>query len=182
VSDAIIPDTKDWTWTLERPCPECGFEAGAVIAPQVAEEVLSLTAPWHHVLQREDVRERPRPGVWSPLEYACHVRDVCRVFEGRVRQMLAQDGARFANWDQDAAAVEGRYDAQDPDVVAQELVTAAVAASGAFADTDGDHWDRRGIRSNGSEFTVLTLGQYMLHDLAHHLVDVGDQPAHGSGD
>jgi hypothetical protein len=21
----IIPDTKDWTWVLHRPCPECGF-------------------------------------------------------------------------------------------------------------------------------------------------------------
>lgn len=24
---AIEPDTKDWTWVLDRPCPECGFEA-----------------------------------------------------------------------------------------------------------------------------------------------------------
>ena len=31
---------------------------------------------------------------------------------------------------------------------------------------------RTGLRSDGSEFTVLTLGQYFLHDLAHHLVDV----------
>ncbi|HET6968280.1 MAG TPA: DinB family protein, partial [Ornithinibacter sp.] len=30
-----------------------------------------------------------------------------------------------------------------------------------------------GHRSDGSEFTVLTLGQYGLHDLAHHLWDVG---------
>ena len=28
MSEAIIePDTKDWTWVLDRPCPECGFEA-----------------------------------------------------------------------------------------------------------------------------------------------------------
>jgi hypothetical protein len=32
---AVPPDTKDWTWVLERRCPECGFEAGAVTAPQV---------------------------------------------------------------------------------------------------------------------------------------------------
>ena len=35
-----------------------------------------------------------------------------------------------------------------------------------------DQWGRTGLRSDGSEFTVLTLGQYFLHDLAHHLVDV----------
>ncbi len=23
----IAPDTKNWTWVLERPCPECGFDA-----------------------------------------------------------------------------------------------------------------------------------------------------------
>ena len=23
----IVPDTKDWTWVLERPCPECGLNA-----------------------------------------------------------------------------------------------------------------------------------------------------------
>ena len=21
----IVPDTKDWTWVLQRPCPECGL-------------------------------------------------------------------------------------------------------------------------------------------------------------
>jgi hypothetical protein len=172
----VTPDTKDWTWVLEHRCPECGFEAGAVIAPQVSEETLSLTAPWHTVLAGDDVRRRPRPDVWSPLEYACHVRDVCRVFEGRVQQLLTEDVARFANWDQDEAAVSGRYGEQDPAVVADELAEAAVAASRAFAAVGGDDWDRRGVRSNGSEFTVLTLGQYMLHDLAHHLVDVGVIP------
>ena len=24
---AIAPDTKDWTWVLQRPCPDCGFDA-----------------------------------------------------------------------------------------------------------------------------------------------------------
>lgn len=26
---AIVPDTKDWTWVLERACPECGFDASS---------------------------------------------------------------------------------------------------------------------------------------------------------
>ena len=175
-ADPVEPDTKDWTWTLDRRCPDCGFEAGAVTAPQVAEQTLSLTAPWRTVLEGADVAERPRPDVWSPLEYACHVRDVCRVFEGRVRQLLDEDGAQFANWDQDEAAATGRYREQDPAVVADELVEAAVATHRTFGEVDGDAWQRRGLRSNGSEFTVLTLGQYMLHDLAHHLVDVGAVP------
>ena len=23
----MVPDEKDWTWVLDRPCPDCGFEA-----------------------------------------------------------------------------------------------------------------------------------------------------------
>jgi hypothetical protein len=23
----ILPDTKDWTWVLDRPCPECDYDA-----------------------------------------------------------------------------------------------------------------------------------------------------------
>jgi hypothetical protein len=168
----IEPDTKDWTWTLGRACPECGFEAAAVEADEISERTLALTAPWTEVLARADATERPAPTVWSPLEYACHVRDVCRVFDGRVRQMLAEDGARFANWDQDATAVEEAYAAQSPAVVGPELQAAAQTVAGTFAQVTGDQWSRRGLRSNGSEFTVLTLGQYFLHDLAHHLVDV----------
>ena len=26
----INPDTKDWTWVLNRSCPECGYDAGTV--------------------------------------------------------------------------------------------------------------------------------------------------------
>ena len=32
----ITPDDKDWTWVLERTCPECGFTASAVDATDVA--------------------------------------------------------------------------------------------------------------------------------------------------
>ncbi len=34
----IVPDTKDWTWVLERACPECGFDATDFSPHQVASE------------------------------------------------------------------------------------------------------------------------------------------------
>jgi hypothetical protein len=173
VPDPIVPDTKDWTWTLQRPCPDCGFEAGAVAAADIAPTTLASTAPWTAVLQRPDATRRPAPAVWSALEYACHVRDVCRVFEGRVTLMLEEDGPRFANWDQDETARAERYGEQDPAVVDTELRDAAATVASTFARVRDDQWDRTGLRSDGSGFTVLTLGQYFLHDLAHHLVDVG---------
>ena len=86
--------------------------------------------------------------------------------------MVATDGARFANWDQDATAIEDRYAEQDPSKVADELAAAAKDAASVIEAVAGHTWQRRGIRSNGSEFTVASLAVYFLHDVDHHLYDV----------
>ena len=87
--------------------------------------------------------------------------------------MLDRDAPVFENWDQDETAVADRYGEQDPATVAAELTAAGASFAAAYAQVPSDAWERTGIRSNGSEFTVLTLGQYGLHDLRHHLWDVG---------
>lgn len=91
----------------------------------------------------------------------------------RVELMLAVDGTSFANWDQDATAIADRYWAQDPGRVADEYATAAELAAATLDIVSGDAWERRGIRTNGSQFTVATLAVYFLHDVEHHLHDVG---------
>src|SRR6476469_4784130 len=136
---AITPDDKDWTWTLRERCPDCGFTAADAASPQIAGLVRAFTDPWPTVLARPDAAVRPAPSTWSPLEYACHVRDVCRLFEERLRLMLTQD----------APAVADRYGEQDPATVAGELTTSATACSQAYSAAPGDGWGRTGIRSNG---------------------------------
>src|SRR5450759_2728596 len=81
IASDIEPDEKDWTWVLQRPCDECGFDVGTVSGRQVAARLRANAVSWSAVLRRADARARPEPQVWSPLEYACHGRDVCRVFE-----------------------------------------------------------------------------------------------------
>jgi len=170
---AITPDTKDWTWTLERRCPECGIAAGDVGPDRLVDALRQAIAPWPTVLQRPRTDERPRPDTWSPLEYACHVRDVCRVFDGRLHLMLDRDDPPFDDWDQDAASVSGRYADQDPTRVASEITQSGEELATSYGLVDGDLWQRTGQRGGGARFTVLTLGQYCLHDLVHHLHDVG---------
>jgi hypothetical protein len=171
-AEPIVPDTKDWTWVLQRPCPECGFDARAVDRAEIAARLSTNALNWERVLERPDAGRRPRAGVWSRLEYACHVRDVHRIFEQRLRLMLAVDDPLFANWDQDEAAVTGAYVDQDPAVVSGELGVAAAVVARTYDEVAGGQWDRSGRRSNGSVFTVDTLGRYHLHDVEHHLHDV----------
>jgi hypothetical protein len=171
--EPIAPDTKDWTWVLEQPCPECGFEPTAQTLADVPRLIHDTAMVWSEVLRRPDVRDRPAADVWSPLEYACHVRDVHRVFAERLEWMLNQDGPHFANWNQDETAVAARYAEQDPAEVAVDLIEAAGHVAGSYSTVTPETAGRPGFRSDGSEFTVETLSLYHLHDVVHHVHDVG---------
>ena len=168
----IDPDTKDWTWVLERACDECGFDTTAFEISHLPDLIRESSHGWPRALADPDACVRPVPHIWSPLEYACHVRDVHLLFDSRVTLMLEQDTPVFENWDQDTTAVAQEYGDQDPAVVGVDLVEAAGAAAGRYAAVAGEQWSRRGTRSDGSAFTVESLGRYHLHDVVHHLFDV----------
>jgi len=171
--DPIEPDSKDWTWVLSRPCPECGFAPNTVHHTEVADRIRADAAEWAPRLARPGVKNRPEPTVWSTLEYGCHIRDVHRIFDHRVRLMLDEDEPRFPNWDQDETALADDYAAQDPAMVATELFDAAVIVADTYTRVPDDAWSRRGLRSNGSEFTIASIAIYHLHDIVHHAHDVG---------
>lgn len=170
--ETVEPDTKDWTWVLHRPCPECGFDPSSVSPTAVAEHIRDDATAWVQRLNRPGVTVRTRAGMWSVLEYGCHIRDVHRIFDHRVQLMLGETDPRFPNWDQDATAVADDYASQDPTVVATELYDAATVVADTYDGVPDDAWSRRGLRSNGSEFTVATIALYHLHDVMHHAHDV----------
>ena len=166
----IEPDSKDWTWVITEPCADCGLDAAKVPYDDIPGRIRANAASWVEVLERPDVATRPQPDVWSPLEYACHVRDVFVLFDQRLERMLTEDDPLFDNWDQDSTAVEERYDQQDPAAVAAQIPPAAERLAMRFAQaTDRT---RTGRRSDGAAFTVESFARYLLHDPVHHLHDV----------
>lgn len=169
---AITPDDKNWTWVLERACPECGFDPASHPRERIGAEIRALAPVYDELLRRDRVNERPAAQVWSALEYGCHVRDVFELFLHRLNLMLEQDAPQFANWDQDETAVADRYDLQDADEVRGRLVSAAADLADRFDSVTGDQWKRTGFRSDGRAFTVETFGTYLLHDPIHHVWDI----------
>jgi hypothetical protein len=176
----IEPDTKDWTWVLRIECPDCGFDAGRLDVASLPQLLRDHALAWADLLAGPAVTERPEPEVWSVLEYACHVRDVHRLFDERVALMLHEVDPEFANWDQDETAVAEDYYHQEPARVAVELVEAAGTVAGRYAAVSGEQWQRRGRRGNGSEFTVESISRYHAHDVVHHAHDVGLEVAPGA--
>jgi len=172
----ITPDDKDWTWVLGAACPECGYDASLIDPRDIAGRVRATVPVYRAALAADDANVRRIPDRWSTLEYACHVRDVHRLYTQRLGLMLEQDDPLFPNWDQDVSAVEERYDLQDPRVVGGALVAAAEAMATAY-DAVGDRWGRTGRRSDDKAFTVDTFARYYLHDIEHHTWDITGRAA-----
>ena len=56
--------------------------------------------------------------------------------------------------------------------MASELSDAAAEVANAFETVPEGSRQRRGLRSDGSAFTVESLAAYFIHDPIHHLHDV----------
>jgi hypothetical protein len=175
----IVPETKDWTWTISGACPDCGYDGPNVRPEDTSKAVRALSKIFPAaLLAHATPSTRPDSSTWAPVEYACHVRDVFRLYEYRLGLMLTQDNPTYPNWDQDETAITDRYLDQDPVVVAAELAEAGASLANAFDQVHGDAWQRTGIRSDDKHFTVATFAVYMVHDPAHHYWDItGARPA-----
>jgi hypothetical protein len=174
---SIEPDGKDWTWVLERPCLECGYDGALVAAADVPGRIRATVPVFVRALAAPGAALRSRADRWSTLEYACHVRDVFVLYTHRLGLMLDQDDPLFPNWDQDESAVVERYGDQDPSVVADELAEAAEVMAEALESVGDDQWRRTGRRGDGKDFTVDTFTRYFLHDIEHHAWDITGDPA-----
>jgi hypothetical protein len=170
------PDAKDWTWVLDRPCPDCGFVAAELRIEDAGAATRRALTALRARLADPDAGTRPEPQVWSPLEYACHVRDVCRIFGARLSLLRSRTDPLFVDWDQDETALADQYWTQHPDVVAAELLDEGELMAESLDSVRPDELSRPGRRSNGSIFTVDTLIRYFLHDLGHHVHDVSPPP------
>jgi hypothetical protein len=164
-----------------EPCEECRFdplELDPEALPAAARDLgRKYRAPLSRFLPGEDgaalVRSRSTPEVWTPLEYACHVRDVLAVFSERVQRALVEDDPQLGWWDHEGAVVAQRYNEQDPGKVADQLATNAEVFATLLTSVPAAGWARSAHRREGEPFTVIGLARFAVHEGRHHLLDVG---------
>src|SRR5260370_19844773 len=103
-----VADSKDWPWVLERPCPECGLDSQSFAREAVAGMIRANAQAWQGALAEDglgNVRRHPSPGVWSALEYGCHVRDLLPLYDERLGLIPTLRQPPPAHRDQDAPAL-----------------------------------------------------------------------------
>jgi hypothetical protein len=118
------------------------------------------------------LRRRPRPEVWSAVEYACHVRDVLLTFAVRVHRGVVEDRPMLDPMYADWRVERFGYAATRLEVLLAELSASAQGFTKEVRAVPDDAWDRRVVRRPEEERTVRWLVRQAAHECVHHLADV----------
>jgi len=166
-------------------CSECGFDLEGFALGGVPGTLRQLAAEFAEALAAAEttaeVRQRPTPDAWSPLEHACHVRDLLRVQRDRLQLALEVDLPTLAPMRQEARAIEERYNEQDPAQVAERLLVAAEKLVTAVERLEADDWERPVLVGwvEPPDRTVAWLARSSVHGLQHHLNEVAPDAGRG---
>ena len=166
---------------MER-CDSCQFVYADVDAPALPTRFAAFGTRYRSLLLPPDrpsawdslLRTRPAEGVWSALEYACHVRDVFLAQRDRLYTALVEDTPTFTPMYRDQRVTLARYNAQDPEEVVVQLTTAARLIAQAFDALDSAQLQRRCIYNfpAPTERSLLWVGQHAIHEGEHHFRDI----------
>ena len=110
--------------------------------------------------------------MWSGLEYAAHVTDVFRVFDGRVRSALAGQvpDEPVVDWEGLVAAASPTLERK---AVADDLADAADSLATTLSELNGGEWALPTVTGSGREVRVVELATIAVHEGSHHLLDMG---------
>ena len=156
-------------------CDECGFDGAEVWPEQAAAFLNGLGAEWKartNPLTDEQLRTRPADRVWSPLEYAAHSRDVTALVGWAMREVL--EGRTLPEGptvDVDEVAETARYNELDPATVMDELAANAQRVARHARRAHDIDWFRS-APVDGTPTIALDALRHIVHDAAHHLMDV----------
>ncbi|MGH9209899.1 MAG: DinB family protein [Acidimicrobiales bacterium] len=168
---------------VDGSCDECGFDYDSLTDAEAVEALRGFARRYRAPLSRglpgesldDLLRAHPLPGVWSALEYACHVRDVFAVQRERVALAQRQDLPDFVPMRRDERVAEERYNEQDPAAIADALATNAEDFAAALEALTADQWSRRGVYHypEPAERDVAWIARHTVHEGRHHLLDIG---------
>ena len=174
----IVPDDKDWTWVLERACPECGFDASGFDVRDVGGLIRDNTGSWLTTLDAP-AGNAAGPATPRPL------------VDARVRRPRARRPPAVSRTADDDAR-RGRPVVSElgsgRDRGRQRVQRAGPRGRRRSSTPRPRHWPTRSTRSvrtigsgAGGAATAprspsRAFARYLIHDPVHHLWDVRTPP------
>jgi hypothetical protein len=166
-------------------CAECGFSYDLDAVPAASRTVRDRAADIAVILRNTgiDLRSRPEPDVWSPLEYACHVRDLLLVQRERILSARRLDGFVCESMGRERVEFDG-WAAQEPGDVARQLADAALMLANVLDRLDAQAWKRELVYPYPEPATraISWVALHTVHEAHHHHVDIRRQLRGGRAD
>jgi hypothetical protein len=166
---------------VER-CDECGYAYDLTAATRAGDDIRVGVAELARLLittERRTLARRTAPELWSPLEYACHVRDVLITQRERVLLARRVDVPAAVPMGRDERAAHEGYAESDPTEVAEEVTIAARLLANVLRRLDSRDWELRIVYNwpQRAERTLRWVAANTLHEVRHHLLDMRRQLA-----
>ncbi|MGW0251961.1 DinB family protein [Nocardia goodfellowii] len=164
-------------------CAHCGFVYDLSGATEVAAQARDHAVEFANLLDTDspNLRRRTQPQVWSPLEYACHMRDVLLVQRERALAARRWDTPEATPMGRDERVEHDGYADQQPADVGRQIRDAAQLFANVLDRLADEDWERTMIYSFPAreERSLRWLAVHTLHELRHHLLDMRTQLATG---
>jgi hypothetical protein len=128
------------------------------------------------LLEADDISLRaiPEPGVFSPIQYAAHVRDILRVYTDRMVLGVEQDSPTVSIFNP-AQEVFESYNQLDTQELAADIEAQAQRLAKIVETMGPSDWSRIVINDRGQygvyTFTIAGLACNAAHEAHHHLLD-----------
>jgi hypothetical protein len=114
------------------------------------------------------LRRPPRPGKWSAIEIACHLRDVEQLYEERVTKAAFSDRPAFWMMDNALVSEKLRYRDADPGAVLREHRRRREDLTSILRSLPPPIWARTGLHPKRGEITIEKLAEVIAdHDESH---------------
>jgi hypothetical protein len=114
----------------------------------------------------EQVKKRPAPGKWSPMEIAVHLSEVEMMVGVRVRLVLGANGIGIQGFDQ--AAWAARYDHADLGTSLAAFYALRAANLTLYRSLTPEQWEHFGMHSERGRETARRVVQLCAgHDINH---------------
>ena len=160
-------------------CDACSFGYDLSAAPiAAADDLPPLVADLVEILtEAPEPGDRRFPSVWSPLEYACHLRDVLLVQRERVFTARRVTRPTLEPMGRDERVDYDGYADQHLEDVLRQLQDASLLLGHVLRRLSRTDWERTVIYSFPSpqERSLAWVAVHTLHEVHHHTHDIRRQ-------
>ncbi len=157
-------------------CPSCPFSFVEHDVDRAAAVIAGIPGEARRLFgSLDDAAVRGQtPGVWTAVEYLCHVRDVYLTFTIRLHRARTEDDPALEPMLNDLRARRFGYRDAAVAPVLDELDAYVAGFLAEIARMKDEHWARPVHRMPDERRTALWLVRQAAHEGVHHLRDMAE--------